>query len=455
MNGQITVTNLRFPLTNTNTEFAPQSSKKTNLSLFKDFLNNRDEKGDEGVENTVNNTVKQKTFREFEKGIKVKVKKTMIQGEKEAASDNGTSVETKKDDVNMSVNDNTSIMLNCLAQVMEVKNDEIVKLLESAGIKPEELTPVSESDTLEIKLSQAFEPDGKMEKILEKISGKKAEWVKLDEIKLTDIPDISELSDIMLEFRPKLKEMEEIPAAILKVPEGTEETGTVSAFNSGDDESSEVDANTVKESGINQTVNETEQIAAPDVLTAQYISVKPETQEISQTFVNAISQIQSKEPEFNTENIKMKTPLPDREILYQVIEKAKVVISTDKSEMIMDLKPESLGKLTLKVVTEHGMIMARFIAENQQVKQVLETNMQLLKDSLEKQGLNVQGFSVSVRQESQNSRGDYNNQGDNRRTVPTVHTPSNGRIYVDAVDIERLQRINPYRQEGNTINLTA
>ena len=123
--------------------------------------------------------------------------------------------------------------------------------------------------------------------------------------------------------------------------------------------------------------------------------------------------------------------------------------------MIIDLKPDSLGKLSLKVATEQGVVMAKFVAESQQVKQVLESNMQLLKESLEKQGLNVQGFSVSVRQESQNSRHNFNGNGDGTRRAPVAQIQGSGGIYADAADIERLERINPYRQEGSTINFTA
>jgi len=67
--------------------------------------------------------------------------------------------------------------------------------------------------------------------------------------------------------------------------------------------------------------------------------------------------------------------------------------------MVITLKPETLGKLTLKVVTENGIVIAKFAAESQQVKEIIEANMQQLKDSLQNQGLSIQGFSVSVGQE--------------------------------------------------------
>jgi flagellar hook-length control protein FliK len=148
-------------------------------------------------------------------------------------------------------------------------------------------------------------------------------------------------------------------------------------------------------------------------------------------------------------------PLKPSELINQVIEKAKVILSPDKSEMVMDLKPDSLGKLSLKVVTENGIVMAKFVADSQQVREILESNMQLLKDSLEKQGMNVQGFSVSVRQDqrgSDTSRPQYKSSGN-----PAGRTARNvsGTELQTAGIFESGAAGNPYRWEESTINLTA
>ena len=95
-------------------------------------------------------------------------------------------------------------------------------------------------------------------------------------------------------------------------------------------------------------------------------------------------------------SIQKESPVSRNEIINQVIEKAKITLTGEKSEMVVDLKPDSLGKIAMKIVTEHGIVSAKFVTENQQVKQILESNMQFLKDTLEKQGLTVQGFTVSV-----------------------------------------------------------
>jgi len=105
------------------------------------------------------------------------------------------------------------------------------------------------------------------------------------------------------------------------------------------------------------------------------------------------TEIQPAEVALNHDNAVKK-----EEFILQIVEKAKVLLDGDKQEIVMDLKPDYLGKMTLKVVTERGIVAAQFVAENEQVKSILESNMQLLKDALQKQGFNVQECSVSVGQ---------------------------------------------------------
>lgn len=145
-----------------------------------------------------------------------------------------------------------------------------------------------------------------------------------------------------------------------------------------------------------------------------------------------------------------------KEILSQVIEKASVEITGGKSEMSFELKPESLGKISLKVVTENGIVMAKFVAENQQVKEVLESNMHLLKDSLESQGMNVQGFSVSVRQDSNRPRMNWAKQNDSRGSVVHGASARNSSLLGGLADLNSSGgSTDPYQWENSTINLTA
>lgn len=149
-------------------------------------------------------------------------------------------------------------------------------------------------------------------------------------------------------------------------------------------------------------------------------------------------------------------PVTPTEIINQVIEKASVLMTSEKSEMTMELKPDSLGRISLKIATENGIITAKFIAESQQVKQVLESNMELLKNSLERQGMNVEGFSVSVRQDSQQQDRQFNLRQEvngSKRVGTSFRTAgiegNTGAVFGVASDK------NPYQWESSTINLTA
>lgn len=414
--------------------------------------------------------------------------------------------DSKKSDV-----PKTDLILNCLAQVMGVKTEEMAKLLDSAGIKPEELAAVSGPEALAAKLTQALGLDAKSGKALEEIlqvivsqvdeampeenpptADTKIEpedmledpVVKIalpEEAKAaTKAPERTEAgtADILARVKQKLKEMGEklesnpdtftaeitmeikpvLQAAPVQVKQPVPpEAADLTPENTGlEKEAAEISLPDKKETGDKEAAKSTEHVSDSTTPIAQQAAANPEVPDVNQPVVNAIGQLQSRDATvLNSENVIMEAPVQAKEIISQVVEKARFVITGDKSEMVMDLKPDSMGKLSLKVVTEHGMIMAKFVAESQQVKQVLETNMQFLKDSLEKQGLNVQGFSVSVRQDSQSDRGKYGGQGEGRRMTSAAAGPERSGIYIGAAEDERFQRINPYRQEGSTINLTA
>ena len=94
-------------------------------------------------------------------------------------------------------------------------------------------------------------------------------------------------------------------------------------------------------------------------------------------------------------------PQIDKSALYAELEKgARIILDGDKSEMTMQLKPESLGRVMLKVITENGLVNAKFTVESEQAKQALESNIQELKETLLKQGMSVQDCTVQVGQEN-------------------------------------------------------
>jgi flagellar hook-length control protein FliK len=107
--------------------------------------------------------------------------------------------------------------------------------------------------------------------------------------------------------------------------------------------------------------------------------------------------------------------LKPAEIIDQVVNQVRSDPTNSVSELRVTLKPESLGDVTLRLLSENGQISARFIAENQRVKEIMESNFDALRDALNRQGLNVSQLSVSVEQR-QNAESRYG-QGQQRHTV--------------------------------------
>ena len=82
----------------------------------------------------------------------------------------------------------------------------------------------------------------------------------------------------------------------------------------------------------------------------------------------------------------------------QMVKGVEMKVTEATSEMSIQLDPENLGKVNLKIVTENGIVMAKYEAESQRVKEIIESNLSLLKESLENKGISISGLEVSVGQ---------------------------------------------------------
>lgn len=107
---------------------------------------------------------------------------------------------------------------------------------------------------------------------------------------------------------------------------------------------------------------------------------------------------------------------PSEKVLAQIVDKAKLMVKLNSSEMNIQLKPEFLGKLSIKVLVEDGLVTARFVTDNNHVKQVLESSLGALRQSLESQGLKVDKTEVEVQTGNDRGFGNPNSWQENDRT---------------------------------------
>lgn len=88
-------------------------------------------------------------------------------------------------------------------------------------------------------------------------------------------------------------------------------------------------------------------------------------------------------------------PQKDYEVAKQIVEQARLLRMPEQTEMVIRLKPEHLGELTLKVsVAASGAVNAAFHTDNASVRAIIETSMIQLKHELQAQGLKVDNVGV-------------------------------------------------------------
>ncbi len=146
--------------------------------------------------------------------------------------------------------------------------------------------------------------------------------------------------------------------------------------------------------------------------------------------------------------------IPKAEVMKQIVQKAEIVLKDGKSEMNINLEPEHLGKLSLKIAVEKGIITAKFVAENQAVKETIESNFNQLKDMLHEKGISVQGFSVSVGHENRefNSK---NNLNVWKETIKDSKKQILTEGYVEIDNYEGISKINPYNYHEGKVDFKA
>jgi len=87
--------------------------------------------------------------------------------------------------------------------------------------------------------------------------------------------------------------------------------------------------------------------------------------------------------------------------LDQIVEKAALNLKNGKSQVRIDLKPEFLGSVRMKITTENHLVTVRILTELPVVKEMIENNLSQLKTDLQSHGLEIDKLDVSVANDSQ------------------------------------------------------
>ena len=79
----------------------------------------------------------------------------------------------------------------------------------------------------------------------------------------------------------------------------------------------------------------------------------------------------------------------------QIVEQARLIRNAQNTEMVINLKPEHLGELTLRISVNHsGTLNANFYSDNAQVRAIIENSLVQLRQELSNAGLKVENVQV-------------------------------------------------------------
>ncbi len=89
------------------------------------------------------------------------------------------------------------------------------------------------------------------------------------------------------------------------------------------------------------------------------------------------------------------TARTDYQITQQIVNQARLIRRGEDTQMVIHLKPEHLGNLTLKVsVSADGSVNASFHSDNAQVRTIIENSLSQLRTELNNQGIKVDHVEV-------------------------------------------------------------
>ncbi len=144
------------------------------------------------------------------------------------------------------------------------------------------------------------------------------------------------------------------------------------------------------------------------------------------------------------------------DIVRQVVEQTQLQVKQGVTSLEMQLYPEHLGKVLVQVVSNEGTITAQITAESEAAKTALESQLTLLKENLNNQGVKVENVEVTIASHAfeQNMQGETNgehssSQSKRSRRNTDIFFGENGEEEVEVIDQSIMEL------KGSTVSYSA
>ncbi|MFI3201682.1 MAG: flagellar hook-length control protein FliK [Eubacteriales bacterium] len=177
--------------------------------------------------------------------------------------------------------------------------------------------------------------------------------------------------------------------------------------------------------------------------------------------VGVMSQVEQRLDAILANNDEVMETGTSEHILKQLVEYIKINANPTVTELEIQLQPASLGTVNVQVALQDGQLTAQFRAESEIAKEVIESQMVQLRDTLQENGLKIQAIEVTVATHEFERELDQHepNQEQDEQT-----NSSKRRVNLNLGDLEDLEEIlseeeqlavEMMKENGNTVDYTA
>jgi len=125
---------------------------------------------------------------------------------------------------------------------------------------------------------------------------------------------------------------------------------------------------------------------------------------------------QTQQAQLNEGMVRNAAPETNRSVLpeditAQIVNRMQMVSNAERGEVRIQLQPDHLGEVRIRVVVEQGVVTAQFAAESPTVKEIIQSQLGQLRSQLQEMGLEVDSVSVDVSGGEARGDGGFSGQG--------------------------------------------
>lgn len=154
------------------------------------------------------------------------------------------------------------------------------------------------------------------------------------------------------------------------------------------------------------------------------------------------------------------SPYDTVSIVNQIVDAARVTLNDQVSTMELMLNPENLGRVSLSVSLKEGVVTAQIVAENETAREAIESQVVMLKEQLNNQGLKIEAVEVTIASHSfeagyqQESREQAEENSNNQKKSGVRHIDLSQLTQEDLDELTSEERLEAemMAQQGSMVN---